>query len=313
MTSLVPPVCEKKPHSIVYHNKTFVDDYFWLREKQNPQVLEYLHKENDYATQVLAQTEPLQEQLYKEFLGRLKEDDQTAPFKRGDYYYYRRTEAGKQYQKYCRRKGSMNGEEEVILDVNIIGEQHAFAQIGNFAVSPNNKFVAYSLDTSGDEAYSIYFKNLETGEVLPKVIPTSYYSLEWANDDSTIYFDTLDDIHRPYRVLRANIFDEKEPEIVYEEKDKKFEIKLKKTKSDKYIIIVAESFLSTENWYIDADLPNSVPVLIQQRESGVLYHVEHQDSSFLIWSDQSNKDNFQLYQTSITGKQFIYLFIGLFF
>src|SRR5688572_18982795 len=179
-----PPIATKKPKEIVTHGDKRIDDYFWLREKTNKQVIAYLNAENEYADQIMAGTEKFQNKLYKEILGHLKQTDQSAPVRRGEFYYYRRTEKGKNYPIFCRKKRSLDAKEEVILDVNKIAKGHKFFSIGVFAISDNNRLLAYSTDTTGYRQYTLRVKNLETGKLLPdKLVRVG--AVEWPPDNET--------------------------------------------------------------------------------------------------------------------------------
>ena len=179
-TSNKPPKATVMPTPLTAHGETRTDDYFWLREKSKPEVLEYLRAENAYAADVMKHTEPLQETLYREMLGRIKETDTDVPFRKGGYYYYSRTETGKQYPIYCRRKGSMQAGEEVLLDQNVLARGHNFYDLGVFEVSPDHSLLAYSIDTTGAENFTLYVKDLNTGKRLADEIPNTASSVAWA-------------------------------------------------------------------------------------------------------------------------------------
>ena len=176
-----PPVAKTDPKVDTIHGEERVDDYFWLRDKSNLEVIEYLEAENRYTDALMEHTEEFQETLYQELLGRIKETDLSVPEKIDGYFYYTRTEEGKQYPFYCRKKGSLEADEEMLLDPNALAEGHEFLDIGDYKVSPNHQLLAYSADTSGAEIYSIYVKNLNTGELLDE-IPDTSFSIQWAND-----------------------------------------------------------------------------------------------------------------------------------
>ena len=195
--AVTPPVAEKQSHEMTLHGDRRVDPYFWLREQENPKVLDYLRAENRYTESWMADTSTLQAQLYREMVGYLKETDQSVPRKKGDYYYYARTEKGKNYRMYCRRKGSMQGAEEVILDLNAEAVGKDYLALGNYQLSPDQRYLAYSLDTSGAESYTVFIKDLHTGQLLRDRLEGAYYSLEWAADNRTLLYNTIDGANRP--------------------------------------------------------------------------------------------------------------------
>ena len=201
----VPPVAKIIPREITLHGDTRVDNYLWLRDRTNPDAIAYLEAENAYTEQVMAPLKPLQETLYSEILGRIQETDLSVPVRRDDYFYYTRTEEGKAYAIYCRKHGSLDAPEEILLDANALAAGEKYFRLGNFAVSPDHRLLAYSADVEGDEAYTIYVKDLAAGELLPDRIPNTYYTLEWANDNRTFFYTTLDLARRPYRVFRHQL------------------------------------------------------------------------------------------------------------
>jgi protease II len=200
--SLLPPAAKIVPKEITVHCDTRVDNYFWLRDRSDPDVVAYLEAENRYTEEVMAPTKPLQETLYKEILGRIQETDLSVPVRRDDYFYYTRTEEGRAYAIYGRKHGSLDAAEEILLDANVLAEGQKYFRLGNFAVSPDHRLLAYSTDVEGDESYTIFVKDLVTGELLPDRIANTYYTLEWANDNRTFFYTTLDETRRPYRVFR---------------------------------------------------------------------------------------------------------------
>src|ERR1700760_4557995 len=197
-----PPQAPEKPHEITEVGHTRNDPFFWLREKDNPEVLKYLEAENRYTESALKHLEKLQATLYREMRGRIKESDISVPEKIDDFYYYSRTETGKQYGIYCRKKGSLEAPEEVLLDENALAQGQKYFRIGTLAVSRDHKLLAYSSDTSGNETYVLRIKSLETGALLPDEIKNCSESFAWANDNKTFFYDQLDDAHRPYKALR---------------------------------------------------------------------------------------------------------------
>jgi oligopeptidase B len=203
-----PPHAAKLAHHIEIHGDTIVDDYFWLRDRDNPHTMEYLKAENEYTEQVLKPHAELRESLFQELKARVKEDDNSVPVKKDDYYYYSRVAAGQQYSIHCRKKGDLNSLEEIVLDENQLAEGQPYFQLGTFSISPNHQLLAYAEDIDGSERYTLRIKNLVTGELLseslacslPEVIANTYYSLEWVNDNQTFYYTVLDENLRPYGI-----------------------------------------------------------------------------------------------------------------
>ncbi len=289
-SNLKPPVAKIVPKQITQHGETRTDNYFWLRDRKDPDTIPYLEAENRYTEAVMKNTDQLQSKLYAEILGHIKETDLSVPTRRGDLFYYTRTEKGQQYPIYCRKKAvagangpewSESAAEEVLLNVNQIAEGHKYFLVGNFSVSPNQKLVAYSTDTSGDEVMTTYVKNLATGNLLADKIENSYYTMEWANDNKTLFYTVLDDAKRPYKVFRHTLGTKKDT-LVYHETDQRFSLQLAKSRSKKYLFIQLGSALTTEIRFLSADTPrgNFEPVL--PRTQGIEYDVEHHGDYFYI-------------------------------
>src|SRR5229473_5808795 len=196
-----PPVAKRVPTTDVVHGDVRVDDYFWMRDREDPDVTAYLTAENVYTGAVMKPTEGFQESLYAEMLARIKEDDQTVPFRRGGYFYYSRTEKGKQYPIYCRKAGGLDAPEEVMLDLNLLAAGHPFFSLGAYAVSDDSHLLAYSTDITGFREYTLYVKDLRTGALLPGTIE-KVASVAWAADNATIFYVTEDEAKRPYRFWR---------------------------------------------------------------------------------------------------------------
>src|SRR6202047_729134 len=238
----IPPQAPEKPHEITEAGHTRNDPFFWLREKDNPEVLKYLEAENRYTESALKHMGKLQQTLYNEMRGRIQESDVSVPEKIDDYYYYSRTETGKQYAVHCRKKGSLDAQEEVILDENELAKGQKYFRVGILSVSPDHKLLAYSTDTNGRETYVIRIKTLETGELWPDEIKNSSYSFAWANDNKTFFYDRLDDANRPYKALKHILGTSvNQDPTVYEEKDARFFLEIYKSRSEKFIFVSVES------------------------------------------------------------------------
>jgi oligopeptidase B len=294
-----PPVAEIIPKLDIMQDEQRTDNYFWLRDKSNPKVIEYLEAENRYTEAVMKHTEPFQEQLYQELLGRIKETDLTVPEKLDDYFYYTRTETGKQYRIYCRKQGSLDAAEEILLDGNALAEGHDYMAIGAYEVSPNHQLLAYAINTTGDEKFTLRVKDLSTGELLPDEVPNIYYGVEWANDNQTLFYTTLDDTKRPYKLHRHKLgSDSQEDALVYHETDESFYLHLGKTRSQAYLLMNLESNNTSEVHYLEADDPTGDFKVFQPRRREVEYSVEHHSDRFLIVTNVDAK-NFKLIEAPV--------------
>jgi len=294
-----PPVAQVQLVTHRNHGDERVDNYHWLRERDNPAVLAYLEAENSYTEAMLAHTEALQETLYDEMKGRIKETDESVPVAHGGYFYYYREEKGKQYRIYCRKKGSLNAEEQVLIDLNLEAEGRDYLRMGNFSVSPDHSLLAFALDTDGSETYTLQVKDLTTGDLLPDRIENTYYGLEWGNDNRTLYYTTLDPALRPYKLHRHRLGDAaSDDEVLYHEADERFFLRLYKAKSERYIFCALGSAVTSEVHAIDADHSDGQPILVQPRVQDMEYFVTHHRSRsgeerFLILTNW-DADNFRV-------------------
>jgi len=301
-----PPVARKIPRKLEEHGDIRIDNYYWLRERNNPEVIKYLEAENAYTDAVMAHTEGLQERLYLEMIGRIKENDMSVPVEKNGYFYYTREEEGKQYPVYCRKKGSPDAQEEIILDVNLLAEGHRFCYVGSREISRNQDLLAYSVDFNGRRKYTIYVKNLVTGELAADTIPNTTPVIAWANDNRTLFYvvqhpETL----RYYRIYRHVLGTEPSRDVlVYEEKDEEFSCRIVKSKSQKYLFISSDQTLSSEYRFLSADDPTGVFRIILPREENHEYHVEHYGDCFYIRTNWK-AENFRLMKTPLdkTGKE----------
>ncbi len=235
-TPPTPPIAALRPHVMTTHGHTRVDNYYWLREKNDPEVIAYLEAENAYTTATMAHTEALQQKLYEEMLGRIQETDLSVPVKRDAYYYYVRTDEGLQYPIYCRKHGSLDAAEAVLLDLNAVAAGHEYLDLGVYKISPDHTLLAYSLDTNGAEEFTVYVKDLRTGELLPEEIPNTSYALEWGNDNQTLLYTTQDQAKRSHKLHRHVLgTDPGEDVELYHEADALYQVNLYKTKDHAYI------------------------------------------------------------------------------
>jgi oligopeptidase B len=302
---LTPPVAKIIPKTLSRHGDIRVDNYFWLRDQSDPDVMAYLKAENGYTAAMMEPTETLQTQLYQEMLGLIKETDLDVPEKIDGYYYYIRTEEGKPYPIYCRKESSLEAPEEILLDQNALAAGHSYCALGVYQVSPNHQLLAYSVDTSGAETYTIYVKDLNTGELLPDTIPNSYYSLEWANDNQTFFYTKLDPTKRPYQVYRHSLrTSPQEDALIYSEADSTFTVWLRKTRSKAYILVHLRQTTTTEVHYLPADEPLSPLRVVQPRQRHLEYVVEHQgEQFFIVTNDQAPNFRIVTAPTTAPGKE----------
>jgi oligopeptidase B len=301
-TSTVSPVAEKRPHTLELHGDVRVDDYYWLRERSDPEVLAYLEAENAYTEAVMANTQTLQKELYEELTNRLQPDESTVPALENGDYYYKRFEEGLEYPIHCRRKGSVDATEEIILNVNSVAEGHEFTSVRGVSPSPDGRVLAWALDTVGRRKYTIRFTDLESGGQLSDVIPGVTGRLAWANDSRTIFYTRQDpETLRAFQVFRHVLgTDPSQDVLMFEESDPTFSVYLSKTRSDKYILIECEQTLATEYLYLDADDPEGEFRIVTPRERGVEYHIAHVGDRFMIRTNLG-AENFRLVEAPITN------------
>lgn len=300
---LKPPVAQVKPHEMTLFGDSRVDNYYWLKERGSTAVLDYLKAENAYTTDIMRPTEELQEVLFNEMKGRIKETDLSVPVKMDQYYYYTRTEEGRQYDIHCRRLDSLEAPEEVLLDENVLAEGQDYFNIGEFEVSPDHRLLAYSVDLTGGEQYTIFFKDLETGTLYPEQIPDTYYSLEWANDSRTIFYTTIDEAMRPDKLFRHTIgTNPSEDVLVYHETDDSYFLRIAKSKSQAYLFLELGSQVTTEIHFLAAAAPQDSFRVIHPRQYRMEYSVVHHDQRFFILTNDDAL-NFKLMETAVTAPE----------
>jgi oligopeptidase B len=293
----IPPTAKIVPKVDTLFGDVRVDNYFWLRERDNPDVVAYLEAENQYTTAVMAHTEKLQQELYDEMLGRINETDLSVPVQDDSFFYYDRTEEGKQYQIYCRKKKSLEAPEEIILDVNRLAEGYEYFDLGNYTISPDHRMLAFSTDTDGSERYTLFVKDLVTGQLLSDTIPNTESPVQWANDNQTLFYTVLDSINRPYRLYRHRLgTDPGSDALIYEEPDEAFDIFVERTKSEKYLFMMMGSIDASETYYLRADDPTGTFTLIKPRQPEVMYYVYDQGDDFYIHTNEG-ATNFKLMKT----------------
>ncbi|MTI33475.1 S9 family peptidase [Xanthovirga aplysinae] len=294
------PKAKKEAKELTIHGHSRIDNYYWLRNRESEEVLDYLKNENEHTKSQLEHTEALQEKLFEEIKGRIKENDESVPYKLDDYYYYTRYEEGLEYPIYCRKKGSLEAEEEIMINANKLAEGHEFFSMRSVNVSPQQNLGAFAVDTVGRRIYTIRFKNLETGEILKDEIPAVTGNMAWANDNKSLFYTRQDQ-----ETLRSNKIykhilgtDSSKDELIYEEKDETFGCYVYKTKSKEYLVIGSYSTLSTENRILKADNPKGKFKIIQPRERDLEYSINHFEDKFYILTNYKAK-NFKLVECPV--------------
>jgi len=294
-----PPVAKKVPKITEVNGHKLVDNYFWLRDKKNPEVKAYLEAENAYTDAVMKPSEGLQKKLYDEMLSRIKETDVEVPYKEGGYFYYVRTEAGKQYPIRCRRKGGMDAPEEVILDVNELAKGQAFMSLGAFDVSDDGNLLAYTTDNTGFRQFTLSVKDLRTGKMLPDRAER-VDSVAWANDNKTIFYTVEDGTtKRGYQMYRHALGTAGNDTLLYEEKDERFDVFTGKTRSKAYVFLISASHTTTEMRYIPADQPMAEWKVMEPRKQDVEYYPDHNGDSFYIRVNDTGR-NFRLVKAPVS-------------
>jgi oligopeptidase B len=295
------PVAEKIPKTITIHGETRVDNYFWLREKQDPQVMEYLKAEEAYADAAMKPTGALQDALFKEMVGHIKETDQSAPYRRGDYFYYSRTEQGKQYSILCRRKDDLNAPEEIVLDVNELAVGHNFMSVGAFEPSDDGNLLAYTTDNVGYRQYTLHIKDLRTGRLLADSAER-VDGVRWAADNKTIFYVTENAVTKRSNKFFRHALGSPAGQLIYEESDELFGIAVGRTRDRKFILLEAASKTSTEVRYLAADKPLGPLSLMQRREPDHEYDAEHAGNLFYIRTNKG-ATNFRVVTAEDTDPQ----------
>src|SRR5712691_3493660 len=288
-TASQPPMAEKKPKVTKIHGDTLVEDYFWLREKSNPRVIEHLKAEDAYAEAMMKPTAPLQEKLYKEMLNHIKQTDVNVPYRWGDDFYYTRTEEGKQYPIFCRKHGSLDAKEEMVLDENELAKGQKFMNVGSFVPSDDGNLLAFSTDKTGYRQYTLHIKNLETGELLPENIER-VDNVVWATDNKTMFYVTEDSVTKRNDKFFRHALGSDKSDLLYEEKDELFDIGAERSRDKAVIFLGAFSKTSSEARFIPADNPNAEWKFILPRQADHEYDVDHRDNLFYIRTNKGAKN-----------------------
>lgn len=293
------PMAAQRPKALTEHGDTRIDEYYWLNDRNDQEVISYLQAENQYLDALTGHLKPLQEQLFAEMRGRIKEQDQSVPYRDNGYYYLTRYEQGLEYPVYARKKGSLQAAEEIMLNVNEMAEGYGYFSASGLSVSPNNKLLAFGQDTLGRRIYSIRFKDLQTGAYLPDELPNTTGGAVWAMDNQHIFYSVKDETLRAYKIMRHKLGTPASADVtVFEEKDATFSCAVYRTKSDRYLVIASFQTLSTEYHLLEADKPTGEFRVFQPRERGLEYSIEHFGDNFYVRTNL-NARNFRLMRTSI--------------
>jgi len=284
-----PPMAEKKTKTTNIHGVTIVDDYFWLREKANPAVMSHLKAEDEYANNLMKHTTALQEKLYNEMLSHIKQTDTNVPYRMGNHFYYTRTEEGKQYPIFCRKKGNLEAPEEILLDVNEMAKGQKFMSVGAFLPSDDGNLLAYSTDNTGYRQYALQFKDLRTGQLLPDRMER-VTSLAWANDNKTLFYVTEDAVTKRSDKFFRHVLGTDKSDLVYDEKDELFDIGVGRTRDKAIIMLQAFSKTSTESRYLRADDPNGTFKIVLPRQPEHEYDVDYRNNLFYIRTNRGAKN-----------------------
>ncbi|WP_225035790.1 S9 family peptidase [Winogradskyella sp. SM1960] len=298
---LNPPIAKKIPHQLEMHGDIRVDNYFWMKDREHPEVIDYLKAENEYCDSEMAHTKGFQKDLFEEMKARIKEDDSSVPYKYNGYWYITKFEKGKDYPIYTRKKDSLDNPEELLFDCNEMAEGESYFKLAGISISPDNKLVSYGIDNTGRRNYTIHVKNLETNEVAVDRVLNTTGSSSWANDNETLFYTKKDEVTlRAFQIYKHRLGDNSKDELVFEEGDDTFGVAVYKSKSRKYLIIACYSTLTNEYHILNADNPEGRFKVFQPRIRGLEYSISHYDSHFYILTNKDKATNFKLMKTPET-------------
>ncbi|WP_066217944.1 S9 family peptidase [Formosa haliotis] len=296
-----PPIAKKVPKELIAHNDVRIDNYFWLNDRENEDVIAYLNAENEYTKQALRHTEQFQKDLFEEMKSRIKEDDASVPYKLHGYWYITRYEKGKDYPIYTRKKESLEANEEILFDCNEMAKGHSYFKLGGISISEDNTLAAFSVDTVSRRQYTLQVKNLITGEIYPDKILNTTGGATWANDNKTIFYTRKDEVTlRSHKIFKHKLHANLEDEEVYHETDETFNTFVYKTKSDKYIVIGSASTLTSEYQFVNANTPDLPFKMFQERIRELDYAIAHYNDSFYVITNADGATNFKLLKTTET-------------
>lgn len=299
-SNLPTPKAEKISYLHKIHNDIRVDNYYWLRDRNNPEVIEYLERENDYYNKLTLQSKPIQKDLFSEMKSRIKEDDSSVPYFYNGYWYITRFETGKSYPIYTRKRDSLSAKEEILVDVNIEAKDHEYFSLIGINISPDNSKMSYAIDTQSRRKYTLYIKDLITNKNLKIKIKNTTGGSVWANDNKFLFYTKKDPITlRSNEVYRSNLESKNDDELIFTESDNTFEVSIGKSKSNEYIFISSYSTLTTEYQYLNANNPTGNFKKIQERVNGLEYSVHHHNDYFYIITNHNKSYNFKLIKTPL--------------
>lgn len=299
------PLAKQIPKNLTIHDDVRVDEFYWLNDRENPEVIDYLNKENDYYNAHTTHTKEFQTSLFEEMKSRIKEDDSSVPYKYNGYWYITKYEKGKDYPIYTRKKETLEAEEELLFDCNEMAKDHSYFRLVGLNINLNNDLVSYGIDTTGRRQYTLHIKDLKTNTVLKDEISNTTGGSTWANDNKTLFYTKKDETTLRSEAIykhRLNT-DQKSDELIYEETDDTFGVSVYKTKSKKYLVIVSYSTLTTEYQILNANTPDGDFKVFQPRTRGLEYIISHYEDSFYIVSNADGAQNFKLSKTSETQTQ----------
>lgn len=297
-----PPIADKIEKKLLKHGHQRIDNYYWMRHREDEKVIEHLHAENAYTSNIMKNTEDFQHQLFDEIVGRIKQTDESVPYKKNGYYYYTRYEEGFEYPVFCRKKENLSQPEEIILNVNKLAEGTSYCQVAGFTISPDNKMLAYGIDTVSRRLYTIRVVNLETGETYTDVLKNTHGRAYWANDNKTLFYTHKDEnTLRHDKIYKHKLGTSSEnDELIYSEEDETFYTGVYKSKSDDFLFIYSDATLTSEIRYLNANTPDAPFKIFQPRERGHEYSVAHMSDKFIIRTNK-NARNFKLMETPLTS------------
>ena len=294
------PIAKKIEQKLEKHGDIRIDNYYWLNDRENSEVIDYLNQENDYTKAVLQPTETLQTKLFEEMKARIKEDDSSVPYKLNGYWYLTEYQKGKEYPIHKRRKDSLENSDEILFDVNTMAEGHSYYQLGGISMAPNNQLVSFGVDNVSRRIYTIQIKDLTTGEILSDKIENTTGGSVWAADNQTLFYTRKDETLRAYQIWKHKLGTKQEDDVlVFEETDDTFNAFVYKSKSRDYIIIGSSSTVSDEFRYIPSNQPDAAFKIFQERERDLEYSIEHFGDSFYIQTNKDDAFNFKLMKTSV--------------
>ncbi len=302
------PIADKIPFELKAHNDTRIDDYYWLNQKENPKVIQYLEEENAYYKSQTKHTEDFQTRLFEEMKARIKEDDESLPYKKNGYNYITKFEKGKQYPQYFRTKDISKAQKELLVDVNLMAEGFNYYSLKGLSVSPNNRYLAFGVDTLSRRIYTIYIKDLKTGKILKDKIENTTGSAVWANDNVTLFYSNKDEeTLRSFQIFKHKLKSKSILDtLVFEEEDETFDAFVSKTKSQKYIVIGSSSTLTTEYQLLDADTPDGALKIFQKRQRELEYAIEHYEDKFYILTNKDKAENYKIMVTPLDKTEMIH-------